>query len=418
MLNISLLTIGDEICIGQIVNTNAARISDQLTGIGVQVLVHSTIRDDKDMMMAEIHRLLKFSDILIITGGLGPTHDDITKTTLLDYFNDHLETHEPTLKYLKDFFAKRGYELTERNRSQADLPSKCKPLENRVGTAPGMMFEKDGKYVYSLPGVPNEMEYIVNNSVLPFIDEILKKQNHNVVLYKMLYTAGIPESILAEKIGDPKEFIETGSLAFLPSYHGVRLRLGIEADNIEDGRKMLDNLENKLKEKAGKYIIGEGDEDLAFSTAKMLKENKKTVSVAESCTGGLLGGAFTDIAGSSEYFEGGIITYSNEAKIEILGVDRETIVDHGAVSEQTAKEMAKCVREKFGTDYGISITGIAGPEGGTKDKPVGTVWLGLADGNGSISKRYVFGEDRDMNRQRSVGTALNMLLKKLKGLEI
>lgn len=415
MLKVSILTIGDEICIGQIVNTNSSWIAAECTKLGCSVNLHSTIPDKKEIMLTEMDRLLARSDVLIITGGLGPTHDDITKPTLLEYFDDELVLHEPTLGFLKEFFNRRGYKLTERNKQQAWLPSKCKPLHNEAGTAPGMKFEKNGKFIFSLPGVPAEMKYTMSNSVLPFLKKIIEENKPDVVLYKILQTSGIPESILADRIGDPEKFLAGGSLAFLPSYRGVRLRIGVDAENIETAREKVSAIENVIRNKAGDYIYGEDDENLSSALGKELKKRKMTLAVAESCTGGMIGAYLTDVPGSSEYFAGGFIVYSNEAKINRLGVRRKTILEHGAVAEKTALEMAMNVRKKFGTDFGISATGIAGPGGGTDEKPVGTVWIGLSGEGRTIAKKYVFGKQREMNRERSVATAFNMLLKELKG---
>jgi nicotinamide-nucleotide amidase len=415
MIRISILTIGDEICIGQIVNTNASWIANECTKAGCQVTNHTSIRDVKESIFAQLDKLSPDSNVILITGGLGPTHDDITKPALCEYFNDELVLNNETYQYLEEFFNKRGWVLTERNKAQAMLPSKCKILPNRAGTAPGMQFEKDGKYFISLPGVPQEMKYIMQNSVLPFLQNMVSENKSEVVLYKNLMTAGIPESRLADLIGEPEEFLNGGSLAFLPSYRGVRLRIGVSAENFEAGSQKIDTIERIIGDRAGKFIYGTDDDTLASRIGEMLKIQAKTVSVAESCTGGLLGAAFTDISGSSDYFIGGTIVYSNEAKINVLGVDKKTIDEFGAVSKETALEMSSKVREKFNTDFGISTTGIAGPTGGTEDKPVGTVWIGLASKDKTDAQRFIFGNDRGMNRERAVGAALTMLWERLKG---
>ncbi|MFC2131036.1 competence/damage-inducible protein A [Bacteroidota bacterium] len=413
MFNISLLTIGDEICIGQVINTNAAWIASKCTLLGANVIIHSSIGDNKKEMYKELNRLIPVSDLIIITGGLGPTHDDITKPVLTEYFNDKLVLHKETLEHLEKLFQLRGYKFTERNRNQALLPSKAKLLFNNVGTAPGMLFEKGDKYIVSLPGVPAEMKSIMIDSVLPFIQKTMAERLDEVALYKTLHTTGTPESKLADMIGDPDIFMEGGTLAFLPSYRGVRLRIGIKAKSFDIAKEKLFHIESELNKRAGKFIFGSDEESLVSKVGSLLGEKNKTVSVAESCTGGLLGGEFTSVSGSSEYFSGGVIVYCNKAKEIVLGVGHETLKEFGAVSEQVAIELAANVRKKFDTDYGIGITGIAGPTGGSEDKPVGTVWIGLADSNIAFAKKYVFGNDRDMNRERAVGTALAMLLKNL-----
>ena len=360
MLKISILSIGDELCIGQVLNTNARFMAVECTKIGADVVLHSTIDDDKSMMTAELDRLTDLSELILITGGLGPTHDDITKPVLCEYFNSELKFHESTYKDLEYFFSKRGIELTERNKLQAMLPDKCTPLRNMVGTAPGMMFERNGKFFISMPGVPREMQYIMNNSVLPFIAELIDKRNKDVVLYRTIHTNGIPESMLADKLGNPDEFASGAKLAFLPSYRGVRLRIGVNAKTFGKARSRIDEIESYINLKVGEHVFGTDDESLETAAAELLIKYGKTVSVAESCTGGLLGAAFTNVSGSSSYFEGGVQVYSNQAKMTMLGVSPETINVHGAVSEQTAKELAENVRKKFGTDYALSVTGIAG----------------------------------------------------------
>ena len=413
-MNISLLTIGDEICIGQVINTNASWIADECTKLGAKVHYHSTVGDNEPDITAELDRLLYVTDMVIITGGLGPTHDDITKEVLADYFNDNLVLSEPTLKHIEDLLSNRGIKITENSKSVALLPTKCKILRNQLGTAPGMLFDIGEKYVISLPGVPFEMKYIMSDSVLPFIYEKIKVEDDQIVLYKVLQTAGVSESVLAELIGDPATFLNGCTLAFLPSYHGVRLRIGSESNSEEECQQNIKVVSDYIYTKADKFIIGEADDSLASVCGKLLKSQSKTVSFAESCTGGLLSGEMTSIPGSSEYFQGSLITYSNDIKEHFLDIRSDTLISHGAVSEETAIEMAHNVREKFNTTIGISITGIAGPDGGTTEKPVGTVWIGYSDQLESIAIKFKFGGDRIINRNRAVSAALNLLFKKLK----
>jgi nicotinamide-nucleotide amidase len=414
MFKVSLLTIGDEICIGQIINTNAAWMANVCTSLGCSVDQHSSVRDEPGIMKSELQRLLSVSDMVLMTGGLGPTHDDMTKPVLLDFFDDKLILHEDSLKQVEQIFIRRGMTITDRNRQQAYLPSKCVPLSNEVGTAPGMLFETNGKYIISMPGVPNEMKFIMDNHVLPMIQRILAEKKYDVLAYKNLLTAGIPESMLADLIGDPYEFLDGGTLAFLPSYQGVRLRIGYSSSSLESAMEKISVIEQIIRERAGKYIYGIGEDNLSAAIGKILKEKGKTVSVAESCTGGMLGGSITDIPGSSDYFTGGVIVYSNEAKIRFLSVSPDTIERFGAVSPETASEMAEGVRKKFNTDYGISVTGIAGPDGGTDDKPVGLVWIGLSGNKSTTTHKFIFGRDRKVNRERSVGMALTLLLDELR----
>ena len=407
------MTVGDEICIGQIVNTNASWIASHCTAIGAKIINHFAVPDERYAMINGLDMLIDNSDFVLITGGLGPTHDDITKPVLTEYFNDKLVLHELTYKRLEEMYNKRGTEFLERNKKLAYLPSKCKILINNSGSAPGMLFEQNGKYIISMPGVPSEMKDIMFNHVLPLIKSEIINNKSDVVLYKTLNTIGIPESHLADLLGNPDEFLNGGTLAFLPSYNGVKLRIGFSSENSKSAEEEINKIENYIRSRAGRFISGIGEEVITETVGKLLKEKRKTVSVAESCTGGLLGGAFTGIPGSSDYFSGGVIVYSNDAKINILGVPKDIINKFGAVSEETAIELAKNVREKFSTDYGISVTGIAGPGGGTKDKPVGTVWIGISDSKSTVAKKFVFADDRNINRELFVGRALGLLYMKL-----
>lgn len=413
MYNISIITIGDEICIGQIVNTNASWIANKCTNLGANVIIHSTIKDSKEALISELDRLIPKSDLVIVTGGLGPTHDDITKNVLCEYFQDVFILHEETLQYLQRIFKLRGYTLTERNKEQALIPSKCNVLKNEVGTAPGMMFKKDNKYIISLPGVPSEMKYIMQDSVLPFVSNKIANLNDEIVLYRNLQTTGIPESKLADMIGQPDEFLKGGTLAFLPSYRGVKLRIGVSEKSFEIAKNKLDKIEKIIFKRVNGKIFSSDDESLVSKIASILTEKKMTVAVAESCTGGLLGAEFTSISGSSSFFKGGVIAYSNEIKERILNIKKESLLNYGAVSEQVANELAKNVKAIFKTDFGIGITGIAGPTGGSEEKPVGTVFIALAFKNKIIVKKYIFSTEREINRERAVGTALAMLLEEL-----
>ena len=416
-MKIAILTIGDEICIGQITNTNASWIASACTSIGAQVTIHSTIGDTSKELVDELHRLQSLVDCIIITGGLGPTHDDKTKETLKNYFNDSYILHEPTLNLLQERANLRGIELTQRNQDQALVPSSCTVLLNTRGTAPGMLFEQDGISYISLPGVPLEMKGLMNDFVLPNINEKLQSFQGNRAYYRTLLTKGIPESNLADLIGDPHHFLQSNdSLAFLPSYQGVRLRLGTKADEKVQGQFRLEQLSNILYEKVGSYIFGEGDGSLLTETVKLLNHHNCTIGVVESCTGGTLGEALTSLQGSSSYFMGGLLTYSNELKISLAHVSPTTIEKHGAVSEKVAEEMAMGGLKVLNTSYCLSITGIAGPGGGTPEKPVGTVWVGLASKNTVITRKFVFGADREMNRERSVSAAIGMLYDALQAL--
>lgn len=417
MLKVSILTVGDEILIGQITNTNAAWISQKCVEIGATVFEHRTVGDSENSIMVAVDELLKVSDVLLITGGLGPTNDDLTKPTLSKYFNDVLVFDNNVFEWVMEFFLKRGIlEISERNRNLAFVPSKCKPLKNELGTAPGMLFNEDGKIVVSMPGVPKEMKFIMNTYVLPLIKEKISANSLDVHIFKVIQTCGIPESILADKLEDIEKHLNGLNIAYLPSYKGVRLRLEAKNLHINEAEKRLQELTKIIYAKIGEYIYGEGEISLSETVGKLLSGKKETVAVAESCTGGLLGGEFTINPGSSNYFIGGVIAYSNIIKSQVLGVKQATLDNFGAVSEQTAVEMASNVRRIFNSTYGLSITGIAGPTGGTPLKPVGTVWIGISSPNKTYAKHFQFAGDRDIIRERSVAEALTMLYLEIKGL--
>lgn len=419
MNKVAILSVGDEICIGQVVNSNSAWIAQRCTEIGYQVVCHSVVRDNEQQIIDDIDRLTKIGDVILVTGGLGPTSDDLTKPALAKYFKVDLVFNEQAFQWIEEFYSKRGItEILERNKNLANLPLNCQPLQNSLGTAPGMLFEFDGKILISMPGVPKEMQFIMNNSVLPLLKDRISKTANEIVVYRTIQTIGIAESLLAEKLKELDWDNSMYSLAYLPSYKGVRLRIGAKAKSFDDANLALNNLQSEIERIVGKYIYGSGDITLTETVGKMLLKLNKTVAVAESCTAGLLGAELTKVPGSSGYFLGGYIVYSNEAKINLLGVKPSTIKQFGAVSKETVIEMADNVRKKFDSDFGIAITGIAGPSGGTFEKPVGTVWIGLADSTAITAEKYQFGDDREINRERSFASALALLFFKLQGEEV
>lgn len=414
MLKTALMSIGDEILIGQILNSNSKWIADKLTPIGCSVVKISTIGDGADQIISELDSLLAISDLLIITGGLGPTHDDITKQVLCEYFGDVLQVNDQWMLKLEEQFKQRGWALSDRNKEQALMPSRSKLLYNRIGTAPGMLFEHDGKFIISMPGVPQEMECIMNESALPIIQEIVKQSSSEVTLYRNIQTHGIGESTLADDLEITEEFLGNSSLAFLPSFRGVKLRIGAFGQNYDLAVAEMQRISEHIISRCEQYIISLDETPYPELLGNLLKTQGKTIAVAESCTGGLLGAALTSISGSSQYFIGGMLTYSNESKVNNLGVSADIIEKFGAVSEQCANAMSSQVRKIFKTDYGVSITGIAGPDGGTPEKPVGTIWMSIADENGAEAFVQNFGGAREMSRDRAVQTALVRLIKKLK----
>lgn len=415
MARASIITIGDEILIGQTINTNASWIAQQLTNIGIIVDKQISISDKKSEIFDTIRNELSRCDIVITTGGLGPTSDDNTKQVICNVFGDELRFDEQSFDNIKELFEARKRQITERNKQQAMVPSRSIALKNDYGTAPGILIRNKEKLFVALPGVPTEMKTIYENSLLPLLQEYLINHQGEFVLYRTINTVGIFESNLADLIGNPSSFLDPDtSLAFLPNYRGVRLRVGTVKTSYHEAKSTVDKAIDYLSGIIKDYIISEGDFNLPQIAHDLLLEKKKTVAVAESCTGGFLAKELTDLSGASAYFLGGLITYSNQSKIEQLNVSEETINNHGAVSSQTAIEMAENVRKLYGTDFGISITGIAGPEGGTPTKPVGTVFIGLSDNSGTEASEFHFGKNRSINRERAVANAFLLLINKLK----
>jgi nicotinamide-nucleotide amidase len=413
MVNAKIISIGDEILIGQIINTNASFICNKLYSIGILAEKISTIGDSEEPLLAELDESVKNFDVTIITGGLGPTHDDLTKPVLIKFFKDVLITDEKVLEHIKLFFAKRNIKMPETNYEQALVPKNSRIIWNANGTAPGIWIEHNNKVFIALPGVPHETIAMVDNLVLDMLKEKFSVTMDYKLKSKTILTTGIGESVLAEIIGDVNLVIGDSKLAFLPSPYGVRLRIDVSGtDENECAQKIL-NIENKLKEKIGKYIYGENSDLLEKIVGEILLKKGFSVSTAESCTGGLISKRLTDISGSSNYFKGGVCTYSNESKLKLLGLNHELLIKFGAVSEDTAREMAVNVRLKFQTDIGISTTGIAGPSGGTIEKPVGLVWIGYSDKFKSFAKKFHFGDNRDIVRIRASQMSLEILRQEL-----
>ncbi len=409
MLKISIISIGDELCIGQVVNTNATWIAEKCTKLGASVVTHSVIGDDKEMLISELNRLSTLSDVIITTGGLGPTHDDITKDILCEYFRCRSKFNQEAYDNVVDIFKRIGRPVTERNRLQAEIPEIATPLKNNNGTAPGIYIELNEKHYFSLPGVPTEAKGLIEDHILSILQNLIVSKKHSVCKYKVLNFVGVPESTLADILEIDETVLNGRSLAFLPNYKGIRLRLGAISDNIQDADAQIADFEEYILSRASEYYIGAGDMNIAEAVGNILKEKNLTLSVAESCTAGLLGAYITDISGSSKYFEGGIISYSNQVKISQLDVQAKTLESFGAVSEETAIEMANGIKTKFKTDFGIGITGIAGPTGGTEEKPVGTVWIGICTPTETFAKLFNLGRKRDVTRERAVSMALVLL---------
>lgn len=408
-----IISIGDEILIGQISNTNSQFIAEKLYSIGIPVKRITTIGDKKEDLINELDDSRENFDVTVITGGLGPTHDDITKPVLAEYFEDELVLDENILENVRTMFKSRGFKMPEVNKEQAMVPKKAMIIWNRNGTAPGVYFEKDEKHYISLPGVPFEMKPMLIDSVIPMLREKYTDKIDYVLKSKTFLTTGISESALYEIIGDLRKLTGEDKLAFLPSAAGVRLRVDVKATDEEHALAKLSAFENKLKDKIGEYIFGLNDDLLEEIVGKLLSKKNKTLSTAESCTGGLLASLITDISGSSKYFLGGVNAYSNESKVNILNVSNDLLVSKGAVNEETAVHMAVNARKIFSSDYSLSITGIAGPEGGSEEKPVGLVYIGFASPEKQYAKQFLFGQRRDNNKLRSAKMALEILRREL-----
>lgn len=414
MLESKIISIGDEILIGQIVNSNASYISEKLFSIGIPVKRIVTISDTKDALVDELNDSMKNFNVTVITGGLGPTHDDITKPVITEYFKDKLVTDEKILEHVKGIFRSRSIRMPDVNYEQAKVPATCRVIFNHGGTAPGMWIERNNKIVICLPGVPFEMKDMIDRYVLSMLKEKFAYEVNYALKTKTLLTAGIGESHLSEMIGNIEEITGTNKLAFLPSMYGVRMRIDVKGTDEKNADEILSTIESEIRKKVGEYIFGVNDDLLEKEVGKMLAAGNLTLAVAESCTGGLISSKITDISGSSKYFLGGVCSYSNYSKFYILGVKSVTLEDHGAVSEETAMEMAENVRKRFKADFGLSTTGIAGPAGGTELKPVGLVWIGFSSKEKTFAKKFLFGNNRERTKIRAAYAALDLLKKNLK----
>jgi nicotinamide-nucleotide amidase len=402
-----LLTIGDEILYGQIVDTNSQWMSVELSNAGIKVTRKTTVGDEESEILTAFAEAEKRADIILITGGLGPTSDDLTKPCLAKFFNCPLAINDEALAEVTAFFKSRGRELTEVNRQQAALPVCCQKITNKMGTAPGMWFTRNAKVFVSMPGVPHEMKRMMTDIIIPKLRETFET---SVIHHTVIRTVGIGESFLADKIASwEKSLPEQFKLAYLPSLGEVKLRLTAIGDDREALIRASDELVDRLKPLAGEFIFGLGEDSLESVIGKILREKKLSLSIAESCTGGYLSHLITGIAGSSDYFQGSIIAYANDIKTNELSVDPELLKTRGAVSEEVVAAMAHGVRKKFSTDIGIATSGIAGPGGGTPEKPVGTIWIAYADRQQTVTKKLQLSPDRMVNIRMSSVMALNLI---------
>lgn len=405
-----LINIGDELLIGQVINTNAAFVGQQLTAAGFELTDVITIGDDGDAIRDAIESGFRKTDVVIVTGGLGPTRDDITKKVICDIFHRTLEIHEPTLQHVTDLFAARGMELTETNRQQAAVPQNCTVLHNPLGTAPGLWVEDDGRVLVCLPGVPFEMENLITKEVLPRLLE--RDTQHHAVLYKVLQCTGITESGLSDLLTEYEQQLpEELSLAYLPKPGVIRLRLTGRSDDHDALQKTLDQQFEKLQFVAGEYAFADEDLQMEEVVGRLLTKINRKVATAESCTGGYIAHKITAVPGSSNYFEGSMVSYSNDVKRDLLNVREDNLKRRGAVSEEVVSDMALNTMGLFEVDYAIATSGIAGPDGGTPEKPVGTVWIAVATPVRLITRKFNFGSrtGRLQIVERATQAALNML---------
>lgn len=405
----TILSIGDELLIGQTLNTNAQWMSQKMNETGVDVIHHMTLSDDKQDIIKCLNYALEESELILITGGLGPTSDDITKHVLAEYFDAKLVFNEAAYQNIERIFALRKRLINEATKQVAFLPDKCTVIQNKNGTAAGMIFTKDGKTIVSMPGVPYEMKSMIEDDVIPYL-----KSTYNIpfIFHVNILTAGVGETQLADRLIEfEKNKDARVKLAYLPNIGKVRLRLTIKGDDKELLLKLLESAKKEVVAQIEEYIYGYDNDTLEQNIGQLLLERNLTLSTAESCTGGYLAHLITSVSGSSAYFKGSIISYANEVKQDILGVQAETIREFGAVSEQTVSEMLSGALKNLKSDIALAISGVAGPTGGTADKPVGTVYIGVASKDKMYVKRFSFTNHRERNIQISAVVALVLLRK-------
>jgi len=413
-----IVSIGNELLIGDTLNTNASWIGRVLSEYGVEVKRVHTIGDDPDLIKTVIKESMAEANLVVTTGGLGPTHDDLTKITVAELFDVSLILHKPTLSHIKNIFKKRALTFSKSNYDQARIPANAEVLFNKWGTAPGLWIQEGDSCLAVLPGVPTEMKQLVKKKLVPKINDFSKRKKRQYSRY--ILTAGVGESNLSDLlIGDPDNFLnDKVSVAYLPGVEGNRLRISSEAETAEEATKEIDKVVDHIYKNAGEVVAGEGREiTLAQALGNILLEKQQTLATAESCTGGLLSDKITNVPGSSNYMLGGIIAYANSAKINLLNVSEKTLDRFGAVSKLVALQMAKGAAERFGSDIGISTTGIAGPGGGTNEKPVGTVWIGYWSSGRHFALKALFTNGRLLNKKQSTAVAMEMVRRTLNNIE-
>lgn len=411
MTEVEIINIGDELLIGQVVNTNAADMAKMLNKAGFDVRKTSVIGDEAEIIRSSLQSAMQRAAVVLITGGLGPTKDDITKKVLAEEFDSSLIMNEQVRVHVERYFASKGLPFTPTNAEQALVPDKCRVVFNSVGTAPGMCFEKNGKLVFSMPGVPFEMR-----TMMPEVIEIMKQHfKSEAVEYKTLLVSGIGESFLSDKLEGFEANLPRGiSLAYLPKDGTIRLRLTAKGADRNKVTDMLGKQTELLLASVKDYFMGFECDNLAETLGERLSENGKTVATAESCTGGNIAHLITLVAGSSRYYKGSVVSYANEVKEKVLGVRAGDLQQYGAVSEEVVKQMAEGVKRLLKTDYAIATSGIAGPSGGSDEKPVGTVWIAVAGERGCVAEKFLFNTTRDNFIERTSNQAILMLLHQMR----
>jgi nicotinamide-nucleotide amidase len=409
-----IISIGDELLIGQVINSNAAFIADKLNGIGIPVGRIITVGDEEREIIDCFKEHYPTFDVFIVTGGLGPTHDDITRSTICSFFGVNLVHSDEAENNVREFLRKRNRQWTSAAEDQTKIPSCAHVIPNAHGSAPGELIEKEDKTFIVMPGVPYEMESMMTDFVIPYFRS---KVTGHVILQRTLHTTGIAESDLAERLQPLDAILQVIQLAYLPSPTGVRLRLTITGPDRRQCEDRLHTIESDFRKKIGRYVYGVDGELLEEVIGRILTDRKLTIAIAESCTGGMIAHKITNVPGSSAYLERGLITYSNQSKTDLLGVPPDLIAKHGAVSQEVAEAMARGVRERSKTNIGLSTTGIAGPTGGTEEKPVGLVWIGYADHTGHYTKMIQLGGGRLQIKERATQAAMDLVRRKLLNLD-
>jgi nicotinamide-nucleotide amidase len=407
----AIITIGDELLIGQTIDTNSAWMGAELSKSGFDVYRITSIHDRREDILNILNEALGKTEVVLITGGLGPTSDDITKPTLCEFFNTRLVVNVEVFSMIEGMMKRRNLSMNENNCRQADVPESCRVLKNAVGTAPGMWFEKDGTIFISMPGVPHEMKYIMTEHVLP---ELNRRFTSQIIIHRNIMTYGTFEAKLAEILTEFEEGLPGDiKLAYLPAYGVIKLRLTATGSDRESLSDLVNVQVDKLYKIIPEFIYGENEESLETVIGKMLKEKNKTVCTAESCTGGEIAHLITSNPGSSAYYYGSVVAYANSVKIQLLGVQENQLKTDGAVSEAVVRQMAYGARSLFKTDFSLAVSGIAGPDGGTETKPVGTLWIAVSSSKGIVTEKRVFGNDRVTNIKRFSLAALNLLRKQI-----